>query len=71
MLILFTHLAGEHTHKETGVASDGEFWTSKTHATIALLDRDGKHVKPLIDIDDKVRALLSRTEKAIDHLRKV
>ncbi|KAG8217899.1 DNA polymerase phi-domain-containing protein [Butyriboletus roseoflavus] len=61
---------GEHTHKETGVASDGEFWTSKTLATIALLDRDAKHVKPLIDLDEEVQALLAKTAKVIGQLRK-
>jgi len=64
-------VTGEHTHKETGVASDGEFWTSKTLATIALLDRDAKHVKPLVDIDEEVQALLAKTGKVIDQLRKV
>ncbi|KAF8557343.1 hypothetical protein OG21DRAFT_1494920 [Imleria badia] len=61
---------GEHTHKETGVASDGEFWTSKALSTIALLDKDAKHVKPLIDIDEEVQALLTKTEKTVGQLRK-
>lgn len=64
-------MSGEHTHKETGVASDGEFWTSKTLATIALLDKDAKHVKPIIDVDEDVKALLAKTEKVIGRLRKV
>ena len=66
-----THATGEHTHKETGVASDGEFWTSKALFTIGLLEKDAKHVKPLIAIDDEVQASLTKTEKAIDRLRKV
>lgn len=66
-----THVTGEHTHKETGVASDGEFWTSKTLFTIALLEKDAKHVKPLVAIDEEVQALLAKTDKAINQLRKV
>ncbi|KAF8447475.1 DNA polymerase phi-domain-containing protein [Boletus edulis BED1] len=60
----------EHTHKEAGVASDGEFWISKTLATIASLDKDTKHVKPLLDMDEEVQASLSKTEKVIGQLRK-
>ena len=69
--ISFTQAAGEQTHKEAGVASDGEFWTSKTLSTIALLDKDAKHVKPLIDIHEDVQTLLAKTEKIIGQLRKV
>jgi DNA polymerase phi len=68
---LITQVTGEHTHKETGVASDGEFWTSKTLFTIALLEKDAKHVKPLITIDEEVQAPLAKIEKVIDQLRKV
>ncbi|KAH0827009.1 DNA polymerase phi-domain-containing protein [Lanmaoa asiatica] len=74
LAVLNAHLSvvkqGEHTHKETGVASDGEFWTSKTLATITLLDKDAKHVKPLIDIDEEVQTPLAKTEKVIGQLRK-
>ncbi|KAN0076879.1 DNA polymerase phi domain containing protein [Tylopilus felleus] len=72
--VLNAHLVvvkqGEHTHKETAITSDGEFWTSKTLATIALLDKDAKHVKRLIDIDEEVQATLAKTEKIIGQLRK-
>lgn len=67
----YSHVTGEHTHKETAITSDGEFWTSKTLATIALLDKDAKHVKRLIDIDEEVQATLAKTEKIIGQLRKV
>lgn len=68
--LLFTHVTGEHTHKETGVASDGEFWISKTLATIASLDSEDKHVKPLIDIDD-VQSTLEQAIREIGQLSKV
>ncbi|KAG9318874.1 DNA polymerase phi-domain-containing protein [Chiua virens] len=53
-----------------GVASDGEFWISKTLATIASLDKDVKHVKLVIEADDAVQALLVKSEQAIGQLRK-
>lgn len=64
-------MLGERTRKEMSVGSDGEFWTSKTLVSIALLDKDAKHVKPIINIDEDARTLLTRTEKVIGQLRKV
>lgn len=69
--VLFTRVTGEHTHKETGVASDGEFWISKTLATIALLDNEDKHVTPLIDVDGEVEDLLDKIDNGIDLLSEV
>ena len=67
----YSLITGDHTQKKTGITSDGEFWTSKVIATLAVLDKEAQHVKPLMDIDEEVQASLSKTEKAISQLRKV
>ncbi|KAF9246115.1 DNA polymerase phi-domain-containing protein [Melanogaster broomeanus] len=61
----------DQTHKETAVASDGEFWVSKVLDTLSQLDKDTKHVKALTDIDEEAHALFVKTQKAISQLRKV
>ncbi|KAI6131878.1 DNA polymerase phi-domain-containing protein [Pisolithus croceorrhizus] len=62
---------GDITHKETAVASDGEFWISKVLSTLARLDKDTKHVDPLAPVDEETRALLDRVGKVHEKLSKV
>ncbi|KAF8843637.1 hypothetical protein BDN67DRAFT_945267 [Paxillus ammoniavirescens] len=62
---------GDQTHKETAIASDGEFWMSKALATLAQLDKDAKHVKAHQDIEEEAQALFVKTQKAISQLRKI
>ncbi|KAI6005472.1 DNA polymerase phi-domain-containing protein [Pisolithus albus] len=62
---------GDKTYKETAVASDGEFWISKVLSTLARLDKDTKHVNPLIPVDEETQELLNRVEKIHEKLGKV
>ncbi|KAI6103557.1 DNA polymerase phi-domain-containing protein [Pisolithus sp. B1] len=62
---------GDITHKETAVASDGEFWISKVLSTLARLDKDTKHVDPLAPVDEETQAVLDRVGKVHEKLGKV
>ncbi|KAI5982996.1 DNA polymerase phi-domain-containing protein [Pisolithus marmoratus] len=62
---------GDKTHKETAVATDGEFWISKVLTTLARLDKDTKHVSPLVSVDEETQALLDRVKKIHEKLDKV
>ncbi|KAI6032543.1 DNA polymerase phi-domain-containing protein [Pisolithus marmoratus] len=62
---------GDKTHKGTAVATDGEFWISKVLTTLARLDKDTKHVSPLVPVDEETQALLDRVKKIHEKLGKV
>ncbi|KAI6006406.1 DNA polymerase phi-domain-containing protein [Pisolithus marmoratus] len=61
----------DKTHKETAIATDGEFWISKVLTTLARLDKDTKHVSPLAPVGEETQALLGRVQKIHEKLDKV
>ncbi|KAL4076956.1 DNA polymerase phi-domain-containing protein [Scleroderma yunnanense] len=61
---------GDQTRKETGVASNGEFWISKVLKTLARLDKDTKHVSPLVPVDEEMQISLGNAQKALENLSK-
>ncbi|KAH7889259.1 DNA polymerase phi-domain-containing protein [Phlebopus sp. FC_14] len=67
---LTTVKQGEQTHRETAVASNGEFWITKVLGTLAQLDKDSKHVSPIEPIEEEQQDLISKVQKLISHLRK-
>ncbi|KIM59218.1 hypothetical protein SCLCIDRAFT_10017 [Scleroderma citrinum Foug A] len=62
---------GDQTHKEAGVASDGQFWISKTLATLARLDKDSKHVSPPVSLDEETQTSLGKAQKQLENLASV
>lgn len=62
---------GDQTHKETAVASDGKFWISRVLALLSQLDKDTKHVTPLIPIGDQKGAPYGEAQKTLEKLGKV
>ncbi|EJF62593.1 hypothetical protein DICSQDRAFT_135562 [Dichomitus squalens LYAD-421 SS1] len=62
--------------KVAAVASDGRFWVSRVLSTIAELEKDVKHVKPLSEVDEeeaeqrqKAREVLARLKDAPEDRR--
>ena len=54
-----------------GVGIDGEFWVSRTVKTILLLQKDPKHVSPLVELEEEERDLLTKALKVVGDLEKV
>jgi len=51
-----------------GVASDGQFWISKILETLARLDKDTKHVSPLVSLDEEAQIALGKAQKQLEDL---
>jgi DNA polymerase phi len=62
--------AGNKTSKLSAVASDGNFWVSKVLKTIEALEKDTKHLVPLVEVDED-QALYQRARDLIAKLGKV
>ncbi|KAH9857639.1 DNA polymerase phi-domain-containing protein [Lenzites betulinus] len=59
------------TAKVAAVASDGKFWVSRVLATIELLEKDTKHVRPLSEPDEGVNELRQNARQIIARLKDV
>lgn len=60
----------DKTAKVAASASDGQFWISKVLATIEELEKDGKHVTLLSEIDEDEQALRQKARGLIERLHK-
>lgn len=54
-----------------GVASNGEFWISRTLETIEVLEKDTKHVNFLEEVDEDDRAVRVKARQLVETLKKV
>lgn len=57
--------------KLAGVAADGEFWISKALATIALLEKDTKHLTLLEEADEEDLAIRLKAQQLVQTLKDV
>jgi len=68
---LLTAVTGDRTAKTYAVASDGEFWVSRTLKTITTLEADSKYVSILVEVDKEDQKLRRKTHMLVQKLRKV
>ncbi|PSS32180.1 hypothetical protein PHLCEN_2v2053 [Hermanssonia centrifuga] len=62
---------GDKTVKVAAVASDGQFWVSKVLSSIGRLEKDGKHVSPLSEVEEGDKAIHGEARALIERLNKI
>ncbi|EKM83025.1 hypothetical protein AGABI1DRAFT_118424 [Agaricus bisporus var. burnettii JB137-S8] len=63
--------SGNTAEKISAVASDGDFWVSRVLKTIALLEKDSKHLSILIEAGDEDRQLRQQAQELAERLKAV
>lgn len=66
-----TYDIGNTAEKISAVASDGDFWVSRVLKTIALLEKDSKHLSILIEAGDEDRQLRQQAQELAERLKAV
>ncbi|KAI0933631.1 hypothetical protein AcW1_005407 [Taiwanofungus camphoratus] len=57
--------------KAPAVASNGEFWVSRVLSTIEELEKDTKHARSLVEVDEDEQRLRVKARQVTDRLRQV
>jgi DNA polymerase phi len=67
---IFDVSVGDKTSKLSAVASDGDFWMSKVLKTIETLEKDTKHLVPLVEVDED-QVLYQKAQDVVAKLGRV